>query len=71
MKKKYLNTCQMLRCVEFKGFAQFLRRGDFIITDAEVIKVPVGVVVTEIKEVEETKNDVKTTVKKIEKLKDK
>lgn len=48
--KKYTNQSQSLLCVEFVGKAQFLRRGDSIVTDAEVIRIPEGVTVENVGE---------------------
>ena len=48
--KKYTNTEQMLAPVVFEGVTQFLRRGEFIVTDLVALNVPEGVVITEVDE---------------------
>lgn len=46
--KKYTNTSNAMVCVEFKGSAQFLRRGQSVTNDLETIRVPEGVLVEEV-----------------------
>jgi hypothetical protein len=43
--KKYTNTTTKMVCVEFSDFAQFLRRGESVLTDKAPKKVPAGVIV--------------------------
>jgi len=57
--KKYINHSHKQVCVEFEGWAQFLRRGESVSTSDKTITVPDGVVVEE----DETTKKVKKTKK--------
>ena len=47
--KKYTNASNFMATVVFKDFTQFLKRGESVETDSEVVKVPESVVITKVK----------------------
>lgn len=51
--KKYQNVTAKSLCVEFQTFAQFLFRGQFVVSDEKPKTVPEGIVVTDVEEPKE------------------